>query len=61
MQTQTYPNTLKFHSEKLDSLVADLESKFAWQPVHPKEELSSIMYKAGQDSVIRYIKSILEE
>tara|TARA_B100000214_G_scaffold94314_1_gene65314 strand:- start:3908 stop:4096 length:189 start_codon:yes stop_codon:yes gene_type:complete len=61
MQTQTYPNTLSFHSEKLEKLVEDLENKFPNQPVHPKEEISSIMYKAGQHSVVLYIKQLLEE
>jgi|TARA_R100001230_G_C5578445_1_gene98094 hypothetical protein len=61
MQTPIYPSTLKFHSEKLESLVADLESRFPWQPVHPKEPIESIMYRAGQDSVVQYIKSYLEE
>ena len=61
MQIQTSLNTLSFHSEKLEKLVEDLESKFAWHPVHPKEELASIMYRAGQESVVRYVKSILEE
>ena len=61
MQTQTYPNTLSFHSEKLEKLVEDLESKFPNQPIHPKEELPSIMYKAGQHSVVQYIKQLLEE
>ena len=61
MQIQTSHNTLKFYSEKLEKLVEDLESKFAWYPVHPKEELSSIMYRAGQESVVQYVKSILED
>ena len=61
MQIQTSPNTLSFHSEKLEKLVEDLESKFAWHPIHPKEELASIMYRAGQESVVQYVKSILEE
>ena len=61
MQIQTSHNTLKFYSEKLEKLVEDLESKFAWYPVHPKEELASIMYRAGQESVVQYVKSILEE
>ena len=61
MQTPIYPNTLKLYSEKLEGLVADLEEKFAWQPVHPKEELQSIMYRAGQDSVVQYVKQILED
>ena len=61
MQTQTYPSTLSFHSEKLAKLVEDLESKFAWYPVHPKEDLASIMYRSGQQEVVQYIKSIVEE
>ncbi len=61
MQTQTYPSTLNFHSEKLQKLVEDLESQFAWYPVHPKEDLASIMYRSGQQEVIQYIKSIVEE
>ena len=61
MQTQTYPSTLSFHSEKLEKLVEDLESKFAWYPVHPKEDLASIMYRSGQQEVVQYIKTILNE
>ena len=61
MQTQIYPTTLKVYSDKLDGLVADLEQKFAWQPVHPKEQLPSIMYRAGQESVVQYIKQLLDE
>lgn len=61
MLTQTYHNTLEFHSEKLEKLVEDLENKFPWQPVHPKEEITSIMYRAGQNSVVEYVKAILNE
>ena len=61
MQTQTYPSTLEFHSEKLQKLVEDLENKFPFQPVPPKEELPSIMYRAGQASVVEYLKKLLEE
>jgi hypothetical protein len=61
MQTPTSLNTLSFHSEKLEKLVEDLESKFAWYPVHPKEDHASIMYRAGQESVVQYVKSILNE
>ena len=61
MQTQTYPSTLNFHSEKLEKLVEDLEDRFPWQPVHPKEEITSIMYRAGQASVVEYVKSILDK
>ena len=61
MQIQTSLNTLSFQSEKLKTLVEDLESKFAWYPVHPKEELASIMYRSGQQEVVQYVKTILEE
>ena len=61
MTTQTYPNTLKLYSEKLEKLVEDLENKFPPQPIHPKEQLPSIMYRAGQASVVEYIKAILNE
>ena len=61
MQTQIYPNTLNIYSEKLEKLVEDLESKFPFQPVHPKEELPSIMYRAGQQSVVQYVRQILDE
>ena len=61
MQTQISPNTLNFHSEKLEKLVEDLESKFAWYPIHPKEDIASIMYRSGQQDVVQYVKSILNE
>ena len=61
MQTQTYPSTLNFHSEKLAKLVEDLEDRFPWQPVHHKEDITSIMYRAGQASVVEYVKSILDK
>jgi|TARA_R100001594_G_scaffold105504_1_gene140056 hypothetical protein len=61
MQTPIYPNTLKVYSEKLEGVVADIEQKFPWQPIHPKEEISSIMYRAGQQSVVQYIKQLLDD
>ena len=61
MQTPTSLNTLKFYSDKLEKLVEDLETKFAWHPVHPKEDLASIMYRSGQQDVVQYVKSIVEE
>ena len=61
MQTQISLNTLKLHNQRLDELIARLDSDFGWEPVHPKEPIESIMYRAGQASVIEYIKSIMEE
>ena len=57
----TSHSTLKLHNERLDRLVAQLEDEFPWQPVHPKEPIESIMYRAGQDSVVQRIKQLLDE
>ena len=54
-------NTLKLHNERLKELIKKLEDNFGWEPVHPKESIESIMYRAGQASVIDYIKSIEDE
>ena len=54
-------NTLKLHNQRLDELISRLDSNFGWKPVHPKEPVESIMYRAGQASVIEYIKSIMED
>jgi uncharacterized protein (DUF2132 family) len=61
MQTQISLNTLKLHNERLDKLLIRLEENFGWKPVHPKESIESIMYRAGQASVIEYINNIMEE
>ena len=61
MQTQISLNTLKLHNNRLDELISKLDSNFGWKPVHPKEPIESIMYRAGQASVIDYIKNIMEE
>ena len=54
-------NTLKLHNERLDELINKLEKDFGWKPIHPKEDINTIMYRAGQASVIDYIKSIEED
>ena len=61
MQTQISLNTLKLHNARLDELIARLDSNFGWKPVHPKEPIESIMYRAGQASVVEYIKNIINE
>ena len=61
MQTQISHSTLKLHNERLDQLVLDLQDKFPDEPIHPKENIESIMYKAGQQSVVQYVKSYLQE
>ena len=54
-------NTLKLHNERLDKLIDTLEENFGWKPIHPKEDINTIMYRAGQASVIEYIRSIMED
>ena len=54
-------NTLKLHNERVDDLLKQVEDNFKWQPVHPKEPIESIMYRAGQASVVEYIKQLNEE
>ena len=60
MQTQIYPSTLNLHTEKLEKLIEDLDNQFPPHTIHPKEEINSIMYRAGQASVVEYVKKLLE-
>jgi len=58
----TYPNTLEpILGPNPESLLLEMEEKFPPVNPHPKEELSSIMYKAGQYSVIEWYKNRIEE
>jgi len=61
MPTQISLSTLKLHNERVDELFKKVDDNFKWQPVHPKESIESIMYRAGQASVVQYIKTIIEE
>ena len=61
MQTQIYPSTLNLHSEKLEKLIEDLENQFPPHTIHPKEDVTAIMYRAGQASVVAYVKQLLQE
>ena len=54
-------NTLKLHNERVEELLKKVEDNFKWQPVHPKEDHASIMYRAGQASVVAYIKQLIQE
>jgi len=54
-------STLKLHNERVDELLQKVEDHFKWSPVHPKEPIESIMYRAGQASVVEYIKKLSEE
>ena len=59
--TEITLNTLKLHSERLDRLVNQLEDNFGHLTVHPKMSSEEIMYKAGQKSVVDYIKSTMDD
>ena len=54
-------NTLKLHNERFNQLLKEIEDYFDWQPVTPKENMESIMYRAGQASVVAFLKAKLEE
>ena len=58
----TYPNTLEpLLGPNLKSILMELEDKFPPVNPHPKEELNVIMYKAGQRSIIEWLRERLEE
>jgi len=58
----TYPNTLEpLLGPNLESMVLEMDEKFPPVTPHPKEELASIMYKAGQRSVVEWFQNRLEE
>ena len=61
MQTPISLNTLRLHNDRLDELISRLDSNFGWKPVHPTEPIESIMYRAGQASVVQRIKQLLDE
>jgi hypothetical protein len=58
----TYPNTLEpLLGPNLQSILHELEEKFPPVNPHPKEELNTIMYQAGQRSVVEWLRNRLEE
>ena len=61
MTTEISLSTLKLHNQRLEKLIDKLEENFGWKRIHPKEDINTIMYRAGQASVIEYIQSIMEE
>ena len=61
MQIQTSLATLKLHNERLVKFTDELEENFGDLTIHPKMSSEEIMYKAGQKSVVDYIKTKMEE
>ena len=60
MQIQTSHSTLNL-GLTVDRLLEELEAQFPPFTPHPKEELASIMYKAGQRSVVEWYKNRLDD
>ena len=44
-----------------DNILKEMQDNFPQHTPHPKEELSVIMYKAGQRSVVDWLINRLEE
>jgi hypothetical protein len=58
----TYPNMLEpLIGPNMEAVLAELDEKFPPTNPHPKEEISAIMYKAGQRSVVEWISQRLNE
>ena len=57
----TYPNTLEpLLGPNPESLLMEMETLYPPFVPHPKEELNTIMYKAGQRSIIEWYRNRLE-
>ena len=56
MQTQISLNTLKLHNERLNDLVKELEDNFTYTTPNPSDSIETIMYRAGQATVVEWIK-----
>ena len=58
----TYPNMLEpVLGPNVESILSELEDNFPPVNPHPKETMGSIMYKAGQRSVIEWIHKRIED
>ena len=55
------PNTLEsILGPNLESILAELEEIYPPTNPNPNEKMETIMYKAGQASVVEYVKQLLE-
>ena len=60
MQIQTSHSTLNL-GLTVDRLLEELEAQFPPFTPHPKEELNTIMYQAGQRSIVEWIKKRIND
>ena len=57
----TYPNMLEpLLGPTFPQILSELEENFPPSTPHPNEEINTIMYKAGQRSVVEWLKERLE-
>jgi len=61
MPTPTYLNTLEFQGLQLSTLINELEENFPPLNPTPNDSHASIMYLAGQRSVVEWITYRLTE
>jgi len=61
MKSSISLNTLRLHNDRLDQIIKEVEDYFEWQPVTPKDNIENIMYRAGQASVVAFLKQKLDE
>ena len=58
----TYPNTLEsILGPNLEQILTELEEIYPPTNPNPNEKMESIMYKAGQRSVVEWIKTRISE
>jgi len=60
MQIQTSHSTLNL-GLTVERLLEELEDNFPPFTPHPKEELNTIMYQAGQRSIVEWINKRINE
>ncbi len=56
----TSPNTLDHQYRKLEYVLEQLSVSFPPQTIGPTDSIESIMYRAGQTSVVDFIKDLIE-
>ena len=58
----TYPNTLEsIIGPTIESVLNELEEIHPPLNPTPNESMEEIMYRSGQQSVVQYVKKLLEE
>ena len=61
MQTQISLSTLKLHNERLGDLIKELEDNFSYSIPSPNDSMETIMFRAGQATVVDWVKRKLDE